>query len=120
MATEELEPERVIQEFHRRIPSEQDLDAAEELLAPDYVEHNPILPDGAIRGREEMVAFWSELFDGVSDMEITEAEIVSEGNRWSHATLAVAGTTASSWGSNRQARPSRWRASTSTTSKTGN
>lgn len=80
MATEELEPERVVQEFHRRILSEQDLDAAEDLLTPDYVEHNPILPDGVIRGRDEMVAFWSEMFDGVSDMEITEQEIVSEGN----------------------------------------
>lgn len=80
MSTKKLEPEGVVQAFHRRILTEQDLDAAEELLAEDYVEHNPLLPDGEIRGRDEMVAFWAEMFEAIADMGITEQEIVVEGN----------------------------------------
>lgn len=72
---------RLVREFHRRILTEHDLEAADELLAPGYVEHNPVLPDGAIHGREKMVAFWSEMFEGVSDLAITEEEIVTTGDR---------------------------------------
>lgn len=81
MATTEGENERLVQEFHRRVLTESDLDAAQELLAEDYVEHNPILPGGKVEGRENMVAFWADMFEGVPDLSITEEEVVATGNR---------------------------------------
>lgn len=81
MPTKTTEGEQLVRDFHRRVLTDNDLDAAEELLAEDYVEHNPMLPDGEIRGRENMIAFWADMFDGVSDLAITEDEVVSAGNR---------------------------------------
>lgn len=80
MPTERPKNEQIVREFHRQVLTENDLDAVEELLAEDYVEHNPVLPDGKIRGRENMAAFWADMFEGVSDLSITEEEVVSAGN----------------------------------------
>lgn len=87
MTTEE-ENEDLVRAFHERVLTENDLGAAEELLAEDYVEHNPVLPDGEIRGRENMIEFWRELFEGASDLSITEREMVCEGDTVVSRTVA--------------------------------
>lgn len=79
MATTEAENEKLVRDFHERVLTENDLDAAEELLAEAYVERNPLLPDGEIRGRENMVAFWADMFEAVSDMSVTEEEVLATG-----------------------------------------
>lgn len=87
MATTKAENEQLVQEFHRRILTENDFSAADELLAEDYVEHNPMLPEGRIEGREKMVEFWADMFKGSSDLSITERELISDGDTVASRTV---------------------------------
>lgn len=80
---------RLVRSFHERILSEHDLDAAEDLLAEDYTEHNPVLPEGHIRGRDDMVRFWERMFQGASDLTLTEREIIAEGDYVACRTVAT-------------------------------
>jgi steroid delta-isomerase-like uncharacterized protein len=69
----------VVREFHQRVLTEKDLDAAEELIAEDYVEHNPALPGGELAGRENLVEFWQQLFEAFPDLWIKEEDAFAEG-----------------------------------------
>lgn len=57
MTTTKGKLEQLAYDFHRRIFDEGDLDAVDELLADDYIEHNPFFPNGPV-GREEMIEAW--------------------------------------------------------------
>lgn len=70
----------LVREFHRRILTEKDLDAADDLLAEDYVEHNPALPDGVLKGRENLVEFWERLFLAFPDLRIVEKDAFAAGD----------------------------------------
>ncbi len=70
----------IVEDFHQRVLTEKDLGAAEDLIAEDYVEHNPALPDGELRGRENLVEFWSQLFDAFPDLWISEEDAFAEGD----------------------------------------
>lgn len=70
----------VVREFHQRVLTEKDLDSAEDLVAADYVEHNPALPEGELAGRENLVAFWADLFEAFPDLWIKEEDAFVEGN----------------------------------------
>jgi len=80
--TDQSEAENIdiVSEFHQRVLSEKDLDAVEDLLAEDYVEHNPALPDGELRGRENLVEFWEGLFEAFPDLWISEEDVFAEGD----------------------------------------
>ncbi len=41
MSSTAAENKELVRDFHQRILTDHDLDAAEDLLAEDYVEHNP-------------------------------------------------------------------------------
>ncbi len=70
----------VVREFHQRVLTEKDLDAVEDLVAEDYVEHNPAFPDGVLRGREHLIEFWEGLFDAFPDLWIKEEDAFAEGD----------------------------------------
>lgn len=70
----------LVREFHEAVLTEKDLGAAEELLDPGYVEHNPALPGGEIRGRDTMIDFWTGLFEAFPDLSITEEDVLVEGD----------------------------------------
>lgn len=70
----------VVREFHQRVLTEKDLDVVEALVAEAYVEHNPALPDGVLRGREPIVEFWEELFEAFPDLWIKEEDAFAEGD----------------------------------------
>lgn len=70
----------LVSEFHQRVLTEKDLDAVEDLLAADYVEHNPAFPDGVLSGRENLVAFWEGLFEAFPDLWIEEADAFADGD----------------------------------------
>lgn len=70
----------VVREFHQRVLTEHDLDAVDELVASEYVEHNPALPDGELRGRERLVDFWTGLFEAFPDLWISEEDAFAEGD----------------------------------------
>lgn len=80
--TNNLEAEHieVVREFHQRVLNEKDLDAAGRLLTADYVEHNPAFPDGALRGRANLIEFWAELFAAFPDLWISEEDVFAEGD----------------------------------------
>lgn len=70
----------LVREFHEAVLTEKDLGAVDELLSPDYVEHNPAFPDGVMRGRENLVEFWEGLFEAFPDLTITEEDVLVEGD----------------------------------------
>lgn len=76
----EVEHIDIVSEFHQRVLTEKDLDAVEDLVAEDYVEHNPALPDGVLRGRENLVEFWAGLFEAFPDLWISEEDAFAEGD----------------------------------------
>lgn len=88
MSTTETENEQLVREFHRRILTENDFDAADELLVEDYVEHNPVLPEGKIQGREKMIGVWEDMFEEASDLSIIEQDVISDGNIVASRTIA--------------------------------
>ncbi len=75
----ESTPAEVVQEFHQRVLTEKNLDAAEELLSADYVEHNPAFPEGMLHGRDNLIKFWEELFEAFPDLWIDEEDVLVEG-----------------------------------------
>lgn len=70
----------LVREFHQAVLTDKDLGAAEELLTADYVEHNPALPDGELRGRETLVDYWEGLFEAFPDLSITEEDLLVDGD----------------------------------------
>lgn len=80
MSTSTSTNEELVREFHKRILTENDLEAADELLTEDYVEHNPILPEGVIHGRADIVRFWAGFLEAIPDLSITEQAIAVDGD----------------------------------------
>lgn len=81
-STDQTEAENieVVREFHQRVLTEKDLDAAENLIADDYLERNPALPGGQLQDRENLVEFWEGLFDAFPDLWIKEEDAFAEGD----------------------------------------
>jgi len=47
------------------------LDLVDELYAPDAVYHDPVAPGGTARGRPEIKAFFSAIFQAMPDVRFT-------------------------------------------------
>lgn len=61
MTTNTADNEPLVRDLHRQIPPEDELTATSELLAEGYVEHNPVISDGGIDGRDETVSYWATM-----------------------------------------------------------
>ena len=61
-----------------------DIDAFVSLFAPDYDSRQPVHPDRAFQGREQVRANWSAVFSGVPDFRAELVAVAVEGNTlWS-------------------------------------
>jgi steroid delta-isomerase-like uncharacterized protein len=61
-----------------RTVNQRDLDAMEEIYAPDFVWHEP---DQDIRGYEQGRQFASTFFDAFPDINITVEDVIAEGDQ---------------------------------------
>ncbi|MDY6765609.1 MAG: ester cyclase, partial [Halobacteria archaeon] len=78
--TTEEKNKQVVRDFHKKVLTEKNLEAVEDLVAEDYTEHNPAFPEGVMSGRENLVDFWRGLFEAFPDLSITEEDILTEGD----------------------------------------
>jgi ketosteroid isomerase-like protein len=61
-----------------------DIEAFVSLFAPDYDSRQPVHPDRAFRGRDQVRANWSAIFSGVPDFRAELVATAIEGNTvWS-------------------------------------
>jgi predicted SnoaL-like aldol condensation-catalyzing enzyme len=70
--------ERVVLEYFRRLLVERDLDVCEELLAPDYVDHDA--PPHAPSGPSTTRAYVEEMLRNQPDLAFEVEECVARGN----------------------------------------
>lgn len=82
----------VIAAFAESVFVNKDFSAVDRYMLPDYIQHNPLVKQGAGGFRE----FFSTWFDCVPDWQCTVKKIVSEGDEvWVYGTYA--GTLQKDW-----------------------
>jgi ketosteroid isomerase-like protein len=64
----------------QRAVNEHDLDALATCFQPDYQSEQPIHPDRAFRGTDQMRKNWSQIFAAVPDIEATVLRCAAEGD----------------------------------------
>ena len=81
MATvDELEENRNVVRRISAAVTAGDLDAIDELVTEDYIEHNPAVPS-ELRGPDAMRAFVEPFLSAFADFELVEDGIIAEGDR---------------------------------------
>lgn len=80
MSTTEAENREVVHRLHSEIWSEGDLDLVDEIVAEDYVEHNPIVPHEA-RGPSDYKETVEMFRTGFPDLTITEEDTIVEDDK---------------------------------------
>lgn len=76
---EESGPRSVIERL-QRAQNQHDLEAFLECIAPDYQSEQPIHPDKAFRGREQVRKNWSTIFRGVPSFHSEILRSVTDGD----------------------------------------
>ena len=74
------ENKALIRRFTEEVINGKNLAVIDELMTPDYVEHEE-LPAGAAGGREAVKQFFGMLFNAFPDLQATVEDIVAEGDR---------------------------------------
>ena len=74
-----VKPALTVQEYFRRVINEKDLAACDELLAPDYVDHDA--PADTPPGPESVKAYLAGLFQQYPDLRVEVEELLEEGRR---------------------------------------
>ena len=54
---------------------------ADEILSPDFVLHNPSLPEELRKGREGVKKYASAIIESVSDRKLVQNDIFAKGNK---------------------------------------
>lgn len=72
---------RVIREIGEHVFVTGDLEALDDLIAEDYLDHDPGLPPGLPPGRAGYKAMMAHLRAAFPDLEVTIADQVAEGDR---------------------------------------
>ncbi|UVE50544.1 ester cyclase [Haloferax larsenii] len=80
MATTEAEKKDVVHRLHSEIWSEGNLDLVDEIVAADYVEHNPTVPHDA-RGPADYKESVEMFRTAFPDLTLTEADTIVEGDK---------------------------------------
>jgi predicted SnoaL-like aldol condensation-catalyzing enzyme len=90
--TTEQENELLARRFHMEIFQKGKFDLADEILTPDFVLHNPILPLELIKGPEGVKRFASGVVDSCPGHQFTHHETISKGDkvliRWTFTGIA--------------------------------
>jgi limonene-1,2-epoxide hydrolase len=75
----ETGPQTVIENMKRAV-DDHDLDALGECFHPDYLSEQPFHPDRTFRGREQMRKNWTQIFQGVPDIQADVLRYAVDGN----------------------------------------
>lgn len=78
-ATRLGENKRLVRRLHEAVWNEGNMDVVDELIAEEYVEHNPVFPEG-IRGREAYKANVASFRGAFSGFEIVTEDVIAEGD----------------------------------------
>ena len=76
--TSERENEALAHRFHMEIFQEGKLSIADEILTPDFVLHNPVLPTELTKGPEDIKRFASGVVDCLPDRHFIHHEAISK------------------------------------------
>jgi predicted SnoaL-like aldol condensation-catalyzing enzyme len=79
--TTEQENESLAHRFHMEIFQEGKLVIADEILTPDFILRNPILPSELTHGPDGVKKFASLVVDSSSEYKITHHDTISKGNK---------------------------------------
>jgi predicted SnoaL-like aldol condensation-catalyzing enzyme len=83
---------KVLGAFAESVFAKKDLSAVDKYMRSDYIQHNPMVKQGASGFRE----FFEAWFDAVPDWQYTLKKIVAEGDEvWAYGTYA--GTLGKDW-----------------------
>lgn len=69
----------LVRRYFCRLLNDRDLSVCDELLAPDYIDHDA--PQGAPPGPQNTKAFVAQFLDDHSDMHVTVEDILAESNK---------------------------------------
>jgi steroid delta-isomerase-like uncharacterized protein len=75
------ENKTIVRRFLEEAWNNQDLAVMDELLADDYVGHDPSIPGGDIRGRESLKAVLQVARAGMPDARIAIEDVLGEGDK---------------------------------------
>ncbi|MFZ0326775.1 MAG: ester cyclase [Nitrososphaeraceae archaeon] len=81
IANIEQENEVLAHRFHMEIFQEGKLALADEILTPDFVLHNPVLPSELTKGPESIKRFASGVVDCLPDRQFIHHEAISKGDK---------------------------------------
>jgi steroid delta-isomerase-like uncharacterized protein len=70
---------RLVRRLHEAVWNEGDLNVVDEVIAEDYVEHNPAVPE-EIRGREAYKANVTAFREAFSGFDIVIEDVIAEGD----------------------------------------
>lgn len=79
MATTEAELKELQRQFTKQVLNDGNLDVIDELIAEEYVGHNPGGED--IHGPEELKEFFKMYRAAFPDLEVTTQDLLAEGNK---------------------------------------
>ena len=79
--TTEQENEVIAHRFHMEIFQEGKLVIADEILTPDFILRNPILPSELSHGPEGVKKFASLVVDSSSEYQLTHHDTISKGDK---------------------------------------
>jgi len=81
IANTEQENEVVSRRFHMEIFQKGKFALADEILTPDFVLHNPVLPSELTKGPEGIKRFASGVVDSLTGYQFTHHEAISKGDK---------------------------------------
>ena len=71
--------ETIVREYFQRLINEKDLAACDELLSPDYIDHDA--PEGAPPGPGSVKEYAAALFEEVPDLRVEILDLLAEGRK---------------------------------------
>lgn len=73
------DPETTLRRYFQRVLNERDLSALDDLLAPDYIDHDA--PPGSPAGPAPVRAYLSGFLSGYLDLRVTVEDVLVSGNK---------------------------------------
>ncbi len=82
MSQQEQQNETLAHRFHMDIFQQGKLEMADEILAPDFVWRNPVIPSELQRGPESVKKIASQIIDAMPEREITHDDTIAKGDEF--------------------------------------
>ena len=78
---QEEENEALVIRYHEDIFQKGKLEVADEILSPDFVIHNPVLPESLRKGPEGTKKYASEIITVCPNRKLTHDDIITKGDK---------------------------------------